>query len=234
MTGYLALVVLTLLLSGAGCLFYSRRVSNDKVVRSKGYLRRKGVDPGTAPAKVLVLTAAVGGGHEAAGQTIRSELEKADWSVAIVDGLHEMSPALSWFLNRGYRNQARNKPGFLGAVFTVTSRRAGAAGVRFITSMLFANRLLKVLREENPDLIVSTYPLVTSALGHLRGRGRLWSPAVAVIADYGVLPLWVAPKVDLHLVASRRSAELTERAGGAAVVVRMPVAPAFYSAPARE
>ncbi len=233
MTGYLALVVLALLLSGAGCLFYSQRVSDDKFIHRKGYMRRNGADTEAAPAKVLVLTAAVGGGHEAAGQTVRAELEKAGWSVAIADGLHEMSRSLSWFLNQGYCNQARNKPGSLGAVFAVTSRRVGAAAVRFTTSLLFANRLLRVLREEEPALVISTYPLVTAALGHLRSRGRLRVPAVAVIADYGVHPLWISPSADLHLVVSRRSAELTAYAGGKAVVVRMPVAPASYSAPAR-
>ena len=233
MTGYLALVVLALLLSGAGSLFYSQRFSDEKVIHRKGYLRKNGTDKEATPAKVLVLTAAVGGGHEATGRTVQAELEKAGWSVTMADGLHEMSTTLSWFLNRVYCNQARNKPGSLGAIFAVTSRRAGASAVRFTTSLLFANRLLKVIREEKPGLIVSTYPLVTAALGHLRSRGRLRVLAAAVIADYGVHPLWVSPSADLHLVVSRRSAKLTEYAGGKAVVVRMPVAPAFYSAPAR-
>jgi len=233
MTGYLAVIVLALLLSGAGYLLYSPRVSDEKRIHRTGYPRRNGADTEAALAKVLVLTAAVGGGHEAAGQTIRAELEKAGRSVAMADGLHEISRSLSWFLNRVYCNQARNKPGSLAAVFAVTSRRAGAAAVRFTTSSLFANRLLKVISEEKPGLIISTYPLVTAALGHLRSRGKLQIPAVAVIADYGVHPLWVSPSADLHLVVSQRSAELTEYSGGKAAVIRMPVAPAFYSAPAR-
>lgn len=46
--------------------------------------------------------------------------------------------------------------------------------------------------------------------------------------------MWVAPRLDLHLVVSSRSVELTERAGGAASVLRMPVDPAFHSAPSRD
>ena len=77
-------------------------------------------------------------------------------------------------------------------------------------------------------MVISTYPLVTAALGRLRARGRLRVPVAAVVADYGVHPLWVVPDADLHLVVSRRSAELAARAGGEASLVRMPVDPAFH------
>ncbi len=233
MTEYLALVILALFLSGTGYFFYSRNGSDSKVIPGESYVRTGDAPPDDEPGKVLILTAAIGGGHEAAGRTVRAELEKAGRSVAMADGLRTMSPALAWFLNRGYRSQVTNMPRSLGAIFAVTSRRAGAAVVRDTVGVLFARRLLKLVRGEEPALIISTYPLVTAALGHLRSRGRLRVPAAAVVADYGVHPLWVSPSADLHLVVSRRSAELTEYAGGKAIVVRMPVAPAFYSAPAR-
>jgi processive 1,2-diacylglycerol beta-glucosyltransferase len=231
---YLAIFVLTLLLSGAGYMLYSRGGSRKRAISNESYLHTEGASPETVLDKVLIFTAAVGGGHEAAGQTVRVELEHTDRSVVTTDGLRVMSRTLSWLLNQGYCSQARNTPKSLGAVFAVTSRRSGAAVVRFAVSLLFANRLLRVVRREQPDLIVSTYPLVTAALGHLRSNGRLRVPTAAVIADYGVHPLWVDPNVDLHLVVSRHSAELARRAGGSATVVRIPVASGFYSAPVRD
>jgi processive 1,2-diacylglycerol beta-glucosyltransferase len=231
---YLAIFVLAPLLSGAVYLLYSRGGSGKIAAADASYSRAEGATPETALDKVLIFTAAVGGGHEAAGQTVRTELERAGCSVATADGLRIMSPSLSWLFNQVYCSQARNTPESLGVVFAVTSRRAGAAVVRSAVSLLFANRLLKVVRREQPDLIVSTYPLVTAALGHLRSNGRLLVPAAAVIADYGVHPLWISPKVDLHLVVSRHSAKLARRAGGNAAVVRMPVAPGFCSPPARD
>jgi UDP-N-acetylglucosamine:LPS N-acetylglucosamine transferase len=82
--------------------------------------------------------------------------------------------------------------------------------------------------------VVSTYPLVTGALGYLRKRDGLEVPAAAIIADYGVHPLWVDPGVDLHLVVSRPSAKLAGSAGGRVSLVRLPVAAGFRSAPTRE
>lgn len=187
----------------------------------------------SSPYKVLVLTAAAGGGHEAAGRTVQAELERAGHTVVKRDGIKTMSRTLDWLLVRAYCSQVRSTPRTLSVVFAVTSRRAGAGAIRFFVGVLFARRLLGALRRERPDLVISTYPLVTAALGRLRKRGALHVPAVAVVADYGVHPLWVSPEVDLHLVASRRSAKLAERAGGKACVIRFPVAPAFHAAPAR-
>jgi UDP-N-acetylglucosamine:LPS N-acetylglucosamine transferase len=165
---------------------------------------------------------------------MRAELERAGHGVVMADGLRTMSRALDWLLVRGYSSQVKNMPKSLDVGFAVTSRRAGAMIVQFLVGLLLANRLLKVVHKEQPDLVVSTYPLVAAALGHLRKKGRLQVPAVAVVPDYGVHSLWVVSGVDLHLVASHHSAGLVERAGGRVSPTRLPVAPSFYAAPTRE
>ena len=186
------------------------------------------------PGKVLILTAAVGGGHEAAGRALRTELEQAGHSVEAADGLKAMSRGLDWLLVRFYCNQVRSKPRSVGAVFVITSTKAGAWTIRVFVGLLFAKRLLGLIQRERPEVVISTYPLVTAALERLRVKGGLRAPAVAVIPDYGVHPLWVAPSLDLHLVVSRQSVELTEHAGGVASLLRIPVDPAFHSAPPRD
>ncbi|MBA2510844.1 MAG: glycosyltransferase [Rubrobacteraceae bacterium] len=198
--------------------------------------RRLGTEerrPDAAP-RVLVLTARVGGGHEAVGRTVGAELEAAGYAVESRDGLRAMGFALNWALTRGYRSQARHLPASLGAIFAVTSHPAGAGAVRGLVGVLYARRLMRLVREAAPDAVISTYPLVTAALGRLRRDGSLPAPALAIIPDYGVHPLWVIPDLDLHLVASPRSAELAAAAGGTATPVRMPVAPGFRDTPDRE
>lgn len=185
-------------------------------------------------ARVLVLTARVGGGHEAIGRTVGAELTDAGYEVVSRDGLRAMGPWLNWALTAGYRSQARHMPASLGAVFAVTSHPAGAAAVRRAVGALHARRLGRLIREVEPDVVISTYPLVTAALGRLRRGGSLAAPALAVIPDYGVHPLWVVPGLDLHLVASPESARLAVAAGGRALPVRMPVASGFGDAPDRE
>lgn len=203
-------------------------------VRFRRAATRESRFPDAPPGKILILTAAVGGGHEAAGRALRDELERTGHAVEVADGLKAMSRGLDWLLTRFYCNQVRSTPRSLAAVFAVTSWTIGARAIRTLVGLLFADRLLDVVNEPRPNLVISTYPLVNAALGRLRANGALKTPAVAVIADYGVHPLWVAPDLDLHFVVSGPSAELTELAGGSASVIRMPVAPAFRSAPPRD
>lgn len=194
-------------------------------MRHKGSPRR---------ARVLVLTARVGGGHEAVGRTVGAELTAAGYEVESRDGLRAMGPGLNWAITTGYRNQARHVPASLGTIFAVTSHPASSAAIRRAVGALHARRLGRIFREVEPDVVISTYPLVTAALGRLRRKGSLTAPALAVIPDYGVHPLWVVPGLDLHLVASPESARLATAAGGRAVPVRMPVAAGFGEAPDRE
>ena len=91
--------------------------------------------------KVLILTAAVGGGHKAAGRTVRAELERSGYEVAEEDGLRIMSRILSWSLSHGYCSQVQRTPRTLGVIFAVTSRRAGAGAVRLVVGLLCASRL---------------------------------------------------------------------------------------------
>ena len=161
-------------------------------------------------------------------------MKEAGHNVVVKDGLRAMGRALEWVLVRVYLGQARNTPGSIGIVYEMTSGRGRAAVVRAIVGLLFAGGLLKAIREERPDLVVSTYPLVIAALGHLRKSGKLGVPAAAIISDYGAHPLWVASGVDLHLVVSPPSAELISHAGGKGCVARLPVAPKFGFAPTRE
>ncbi len=185
--------------------------------------------------KILILTASVGGGHEAAGRAVRSELERAGYDATISDGLQAMSRTLNWMLVRGYCSQVQHEPRSLATVFAFTSHKIGAATVRVLMGSLYAGRLhRKVLSKDAPDLVISTYPLVTAALGRLRKDGRLRAPVVAVISDYGVHPLWISPNTDLHLVVSECSSELAETAGGNSVPIRFPIAPEFHHAPPRE
>ncbi len=179
--------------------------------------------PGAQPRTVLILTADVGGGHRAAGRAVGAALVATGSRVVIRDGLRPLSPPLERLLVRGYAVGARHLPGAVGLVFRLTATRPIAALARRLVGRLLAHRLLPTIDRVAPALIVSTYPLVTAALGSLRARGRVGVPVAAVIPDYGVHPLWIAHGVDLHLVPSRASLTLAARAGGRVLAARLPV-----------
>jgi processive 1,2-diacylglycerol beta-glucosyltransferase len=78
------------------------------------------------------------------------------------------------------------------------------------------------------DVIVSTYPLSSTVLGQLRGKGKLTVPVVNFITDFGVHPLWVHPDTDLNLAVHPRPAlEAAARSGRPAIATGPMVSPRF-------
>lgn len=177
--------------------------------------------------KVLILSAAVGGGHEAAARNLEAALDESGQETVVMDALALMSLSLNWFLISVYAWQLRHLPWLCGVTFRLTNVRWVVLLSRVLIGWICGRRLLRAISGERPDLIVSTYPVVTSGLGRLVRSGRLPQPVIATITDYGAHQMWVSPDIDLHLVLSRRSAEMVRLAGGAAEVARLPVGRGF-------
>src|SRR6202035_2318282 len=96
--------------------------------------------------------------------------------------------------------------------------------------------LMRLIRAHDPDLILSTYPGVTSLLGQLRRRGKLDVPCYSSITDLAGLQFWAHPGIDLHFITHPESSEEVERIAGPGCVrwAKPPTAPAFLAARSRE
>jgi len=172
--------------------------------------------------RVLILTASVGEGHDLPARTLAAQLRAEQPGVDVVteDGLAAMGPAITavsetaprivffrfgWLWDFGFWLFAR-----FGPTRTLTQRtltRVGGPG------------LLRLIQAHRPDVVVSTYPHSTEALGRLRRGGRLTVPVCAAVTDLAALWYWATPGADLHLVTHPESlAELQEIAGASAAV----------------
>jgi processive 1,2-diacylglycerol beta-glucosyltransferase len=63
----------------------------------------------------------------------------------------------------------------------------------------------RLIRQTQPDVVVSTYPGTTEVLGRLRRTGDVNVPVVSAITDLSALRLWAARGVDLHLITHSES-----------------------------
>ncbi len=184
-------------------------------------------------ARVVVLTASVGEGHDLPAQLLASSLaQEPGVDVTLRDGLEPMG----WLAN------ALNAevPGVIFFHWRWVYDPAFWIVARFPPTRLLAQALLglvggprlgRLLAECRADVVVSTYPPTTEALGWMVRRGRLKMPVCAVITDLAALRYWAARGVDLHLVTHPQSIPDVRRiAGGRTRIqcVRGLVAPAFY------
>ena len=181
--------------------------------------------------RVLVLTAEEGEGHRSVGAALAADLESRNVEVIVLDAFQEgFSRVVAFFSRDLYRLQLRWFAWSYALEYWLFTRVPPARALaRFGLALLGSKALLRIVREHEPDVVVSTHVAVTSVLGSLRRRRRLAIPIVATVSDLGVHPLWAHAGVDLHLVVHESSLAAVERVAGPARarVVRPIVAPEF-------
>jgi UDP-N-acetylglucosamine:LPS N-acetylglucosamine transferase len=167
---------------------------------------------------VLILSADVGEGHAAAARALAEQLEAypEPTEVTVIDGLEAMGRLLRLVVEDGYRVQLRFMPWSYTVIYWVLEH---VRPVRWLVKRvlyLFGSRSLsRQIAQLEPDVVVSTYPVITVVLARLRRTGSLRCPTVATITDLTGLFFWAQPGIDTHLVCYGESVPMVERIAGA-------------------
>ncbi|MGD0196695.1 MAG: glycosyltransferase [Solirubrobacteraceae bacterium] len=198
--------------------------TSDQTDRSSGAANR--------PRRVLILSADVGEGHAAAARALREQLERCGEpvEVTVLDGLAAMGGALRAFVEDGYRTQLRVAPRSYSLYYWLLKHAPPVRGLtKLALTRLGARPLARVIAEHDPDVVVSTYPAITVALGYMRRRRMLEVPAMATITDMTGLFFWAQKGIDTHLVMYEASIRDVERIAGrgSAQMVRPLIAAEF-------
>jgi UDP-N-acetylglucosamine:LPS N-acetylglucosamine transferase len=160
--------------------------------------------------RILILSAAIGAGHDLPAQVLRDGLLEArpDAHVEIRDVLQEAggllerlgaqeaplrNQRLQWLFDLEYRVLFRIAP----------LRRV----VTWLITQLSRKTMRRLVAEARPDVIVSTYPGATEVIGRMRDANEIRVPVVSAITDLAALHLWAQSGIDLHLITHEESTE---------------------------
>ena len=179
-------------------------------------------EPVRSPVRVLILTASIGEGHDLPARTLAAQLraERPDVEVVTEDALAVVGGLVRTLSDDAasivfFRLQVLWDVGFWLV--------AGCGPTRRVTQALLtrqsAPRLLRLVAEVRPDVIVSTYPHATEVLGRLRRTGDLAVPVCAAITDLAALDYWASEGVDVHLVTHPESIPEVRCIAGAATQI---------------
>ncbi len=171
------------------------------------------------PPRVLILSAAIGEGHDGPARELAAGIAEVapETEVVVRDGL----AAMGWPVSAAIENGSSfHSP--LGLVLSDFQHWLGlrwrptSVLASWLLAVLGGRRLRRLIAAEHPAVIVSTYPGVTEVLGRLRSLRRLPVPVVAAVTDLAALRFWVHPSADLHLVIHPESAAegAVDRGGG--------------------
>ncbi len=193
---------------------------------------REPLDPG-AQLRVLILSADVGEGHVAAARALHEGLSlRGEVRVVSEDGLHCLGRIARYLIRDGYRAQLGRAPWVYNALYGLWR---GVGPLRWVGSRALyragRRRLRRLMVRQRPDVVVSTHPALTAALGRMRRRRELDAVLCATITDLTDNPMWCSRGTDLHVVMHPIAVPWVERhAGhGSAVAVRPLVAARFHA-----
>ena len=148
---------------------------------------------------VLILSAPVGAGHDAAARGVATDLEACGATVEIDDGLALIGPTVHHLVVDGYRAQLEHAAWSWRVMYRFTRSPRLIRMVGFWLSLLCRRRMLDRIERSGCDRVVSSYPLVSAVLASLRRRGHLQTPCSTLVTDFDPHPAWVHPDLDANL-----------------------------------
>lgn len=186
--------------------------------------------------RVLVVSAAMGGGHNAAAAELARRLRARGTSVQVVDLVALPRRVRGRALQRFYRELVQHAPVVYGAAMCGWADHPDAFE-RLVTagSGVYERGLLAAVGRHRPHAVVATYNLAGLLLGRLRAQGRLAAPLAVYVTDPGPHPYWRATGADLHAAVLPETAAALRAFGAPDVRVVAPlVAPCFVTAADRQ
>ncbi len=173
---------------------------------------------------VLILSAAMGGGHLQISHEIRRRMMRSGWQAEVVDVLDCMPGPTGRLLGGIYPLLVNRSPRLYSLVYEMFFRRGGTGGSRVGTPVhLMLPALRRIVDRRRPDLVLSTYPLCSVALGRMRADGDLACPAVTVVTTFSLNRLWLHPGVDAMMCISQEAARDAAGRSDARVAVSGPI-----------
>jgi UDP-N-acetylglucosamine:LPS N-acetylglucosamine transferase len=155
------------------------------------------------PDRVLIVSGAMGEGHDAAGRALAAAVEKL-WPGTVVDRvdvLAAMGGGAGSLFRRIYAGSVEHWPwGYERFYSTLWGWRWFARAAKRFIGRWTGRSLEPVLARYRPDLVVSTFPMASSGLEWLRRHRSLSVRTGAWICDFAPHPSWVHEGLDLNLV----------------------------------
>jgi processive 1,2-diacylglycerol beta-glucosyltransferase len=163
-------------------------------------------------AKVLILSASTGHGHNQAAKCLKSELEASGYTVSIVEPVKEESKFMEKLVDDGYQLLASRLPKMYGKLYKITYHKYVNKGVVTFLNLTLSTTIFQLIQEHTPDLLIVTHPLFVNVVSLLKADGKIDLPFIAIVTDYMAHLFYVNKYVDAYIVGSRYTKDtLTEK-----------------------
>ena len=143
--------------------------------------------------KVLILYGAYGGGHLSAAKTICNEIEnhyKNKIDVVMVDCIEYINKYVNKVSTEAYKELAKKAPWVWKHVYK-SARNGPISHISTTTNRLMSYKLNLLIKEEKPDLIISTHPFATQMCAMLKEKEKIDCKLATILTDYHIHDQWL-------------------------------------------
>ena len=141
--------------------------------------------------KILILYAAYGGGHYSAAKSIKKYLDdNYKVQTEIVDCMEYINRVLNKVTTSAYKEIAKKAPSLWGKVYA-NSQRGILGHVSSRTNKVMAIKLKNLIKEINPDLVISTHPFSSQMVSYLKRKGKISCKLCTILTDFAPHDQWL-------------------------------------------
>ena len=168
--------------------------------------------------KILIFYASYGGGHLNAAKSIHDCL-KNDYNdkniyVELIDCMKYVNKTIEKMTTKAYNEMAKKAPWAWGRIYS-DAQRGPLAHITSRSNKIMAIKLLKLLREKQPDLIISTHPFGSQMCSYLKRKGKISAKIATIMTDFAPHDQWLVGSdfTDYYFVAHENMKKYLKRKG---------------------
>ena len=158
----------------------------------------------TNKTKIIIFYASYGGGHLNAAKSIESYLKSTypNFEVELIDCMKYVNIGIEKITTTAYREITKKMPWAWGKLYA-DSQKGILAHLSSRTNKLFAIKLLKLLREKQPDIIISTHFFGSQMCSYLKRKGKINAKLATIMTDFAPHDQWLIgnDNIDYYFVA---------------------------------
>lgn len=141
--------------------------------------------------RILILYAAYGGGHFSAAKSIKKCLDdNYNVETEMVDCIEYINKVLNKLTTEAYKEMARKAPNLWGKVYS-NSQKGMLGHVSSRTNKVMAIKLKNLIKEKNPDLVISTHPFSSQMISYLKRKRKISCKLVTILTDFAPHEQWL-------------------------------------------
>lgn len=167
--------------------------------------------------KILILSSSMGNGHLSPAEAVEQALGKLypkQYTVEIIDVVSLLNKHLNNLTHKALYNTVQHAPSLYKLLYNQFDRKTQMKVLNLIQYPLIYKKIQNFLIKQNPNLIISTYPIWDYNIVKINSRNKIHAPFISLVTDsINIHSAWLTADVDYHFVANQDTKKELRKAG---------------------